>query len=230
MITVSGPIIVANSGADISIAKANCIAGNGLIFLIYWAGGTVDPVMAMSGETVLAAGSSAANASMTAKGWCHIFYVQSLATDGTKTFTATHANSGWAAAIIEVRGHDTGTFLDDNSGATGNGTTLSSTLTPTADNDMIVSIAAAVGGKPVADTGYTLIVVANAFDFANAQYRFNAGVLGAKTAQMTATTGQWAIKSAAFLAGPRIAAIDTMGKERIPKPAMVEPLRSGRLL
>jgi len=198
-----GSVITGNGNNDLTLAINGTTSGNGLILGVYWAGGTVEPPLAVSGETVLEAGSAAANASMSSKGWTAIFYIKSLSTGGTKTFDTTAtgwSNSGWAAFIAEISGQDTASFHDANNGATGNSGTLSASVTTTAANDMMVSVGASTGGDPAADTGYTGITLVNAFDFANAQYNLDVGAAGAKTVQMTAGSGQWAFKAAAFKA------------------------------
>lgn len=193
-ITVVGHTKTAGSGTVTISASHDATAGNGLIIIVanHTADGLAD--VAMSGETLLAAGLSY-NSTSSSLG--AIWYVKSVASTATKTLTATY-NASWVVDIFEVSGHDTTTFLDATSPSGGARTGLSETVTTVAANAAIFAVGMSTASEPTTDTGYTVIELDTIFDFTNGQYNLDVGAADGKTVQFGGGGGDSVLFAAAF--------------------------------
>jgi hypothetical protein len=124
-----------------------------------------------------------------------------VTTGGNKTITATlsAAPSQFAIFAAEISGGDTSAFFDAvGTGTTGSGTTISDSITTGSANSSVFCFVAADGSEPAAGTGYTGITVTNMFWYHEGQYDIDVGGAGAQSPQMTQSSGNWGMLSAAF--------------------------------
>jgi hypothetical protein len=120
---------------------------------------------------------------------------------GNKTITATlsAAPANFALYAAEVSGGDTASFFDAvGTGTTGSGTTISDSITTGSANSSVFCFVACDGSEATAGTGYTGIALINMFWWHEGQYDMDVGGAGAQTPQMTQSSGNWGMLSAAF--------------------------------
>ena len=181
-------------------------AGNGLIIVLEWDGGTEFTSPTVSGETLLfAAGKFSGSSACCGTQATRIGYIKSLASTGTKTFQTSSSHTGFVT-FIQVSGHDTTTFFDANCTGSGNSGTLSCSLTTASANELIVAtFRGGNDGDYTAGSGYTITNTLT-------EYNADVGAAGSKTVSVTQPSNAWILQAAAFLPA------STAAHRRIPRP------------
>lgn len=197
-----GPVATAGSGGSRTITLNGVTALHGIVVALCFDSGSTITVTC-SGESNLSAVNGTPFNANTFGGTDRlmIYRLDKVTTGGNKTITISGISSYCAGAGMSVAGGNTGGWFDVAGGSTGSSTTPSTSLTTTADGDLIVAICASNNSDAAVGAGYTVLTIANPNNFAQGEYDLDVGTAGSKTVSMDVSAGgsqPWGIYAASF--------------------------------
>lgn len=186
----------ATSGTTCSATRTGATAGNLLLFCIRTYGGQTTSSVACTGESPVLFGTAYGNGTANASARLQWGYIASVSGTGNKTITATISGTITTAAtmtVMEISGHDTGDPVGASVTTSGTGTTATTSLTTEVANSAIYGALMAVQSGLTPGAGYTTLSFASYWSYEYGEYDIDAGAVGSKTIDWSATSTDWSI-------------------------------------
>ena len=199
-----------NSGGSSVAVTLTLTAGRSLVVIHNWATsqtGTITSITCSNNSNLTLIGSPTRSA---IDHNTQFAYLSNIGTGGSQTVTVNMsvAQDEMTTNVLEYIGGDTTGVYDNavNSGS-GNSANPSISLTTNTANALIVGCCGDDAADPTAGSGYTIITIANFWNFCSGEDQLDMGAAGAKTVAFTAASGNWIAVAAAFkIAGGAAAA------------------------
>lgn len=200
-----GPASAAAGTATVSVVLTGTTAGRSIAVMVWFVGSATAVVTSVSctAESNLTLIGSISRVNIGGGDYgMQLCYLSNITTSGDKTITFTPSAGGLSLGIcaVEIVGGDTGGWLGSTTVfATGTSSAPSVSITTSTANEFVIGMVACNDSSQTAGSGYTQIVLPNAYWYEEGQYDLDVGAAGSKTFNFTlGGSADWGILCASF--------------------------------